>query len=185
MFAGLAQRGRNFFPARSHLAPEVVRKADDGVGREKSSLGKRNEAEACEPREDAVREVVTHLVETKSTSLTFSVLAGRAERREVVFAIDGRGLIEVRGTLFASDTQKRVQRQRRRAIGATELVENGLDLGFRHCGGRGRGAVVVAGRGAVVDVVRAARVVSMTAAFGFGSRYTPAALSITVTFETR
>lgn len=108
--------------------------------------------------------MLAHLIEAETPGFSLGVPACSAQRPQVVVAIDEHGAIEIRGALDIRRADERVQRERRRAVAARELVdERANSCGFgrrRHgfFGGNGTtdGTVGLPGvfPGAVAGVVR-------------------------------
>ena len=114
--------------ATSSRAPTIsarrARRTDTCVARWSPPSGGDDDAVAGEPREHRLREMLPHLVEAQAPRLALGVAAARAQRREVVVAVDlDDGAIDVGDARRVGDADQRVQGERGRAVAARELVD--------------------------------------------------------------
>src|SRR3954463_9476410 len=76
-----------------------------------------------EPRKHRSREVFSYLVETQATSLALGIPTVGAHRREMIVAVDDRGLIEVGAALGVSGDDQRVEGERDRSIALLGVLD--------------------------------------------------------------
>src|SRR5262245_34993182 len=112
------------------MAPELGADANDRVRWRVEEAARRqdDQAETDKPRKDAEREMVANLVQPEATGFALGVASRRTQSSEVIVPVDLGRTVEAGNALVVGDAEQRMQSERRRAIRARQLLEDGLDV---------------------------------------------------------